>query len=62
MQNSAKLERLPASVNTHAALATDEPANTLRMIMLSVGHTCCIACIAESTDRTECVVPQRYQC
>ena len=37
-----------ASVNTHTALAMDEAASTLHMMMLLVGHTCCIACIAAS--------------
>ncbi len=48
----------------HTSLTTDEAASTMRMMMLSVGHTFCIARIAESTstDRTECIVPQWYQC
>ncbi len=33
-------------MNTHAALAMVQAANTLRMMMLSAGHTC-IARIAE---------------
>ncbi len=35
-----------ASVNTHAGLTVHEAATTLRMMVLTVGHTCCIARIA----------------